>query len=212
MVGLEYCSKKKKERYLTGNDMSSGDNSTSATLTNMFGGDPDSGSNGIDVDVVKGLTIIGIVVAVLFTLILLRFGCNICIDLIILRDFDAFMRSISKARRIVLPWFHPRTQPQHGRGDDHDEEYGNVDGGVTELATIDMDQVLAGLSPQQKQSLVEQVLTTKVRVKRTCLDTSRLLHCSLVKLFEYMFMKLFNVEYHRISNCLIAFFALPRFF
>ena len=193
--------------------MSSDDNSTSAALSNLFGGDPDSGSQGIDVDVVKGLTIIGIVVAVLFTLILLRFGCNICIDLIILRDFDAFMRSISKARRIVLPWFHPRAQPhqQHGRGDDHDEENGNVDGVVTELTTIDMDQVLTGLTPQQKQGLVEQVLTTKVRVRTTYLDRSRLLHCiiklSCSNIYQWL-MKKFRVEYHRISkiffNCFLC--------
>ena len=147
--------------------MSSGDDST----TNIFG---DARSPGIDVDVVKGLTLIGIVVLVLFTLILLRFGCTICIDLVILRDSDSFMRSISEVRRIILPWIHPRTQPSSPRtpttispSDNYDEENGRA---TTELTTIDMDYVLAGLTIQQKQSLVEEVLTTTVRFTRKCLS------------------------------------------
>ena len=147
--------------------MSSGDDSP----TNIFG---DASSPGIDVDVVKGLTLIGIVVLVLFTLMLLRFGCTICIDLIILRDSDSLIRSISEVRRIFLPWIHPRTQPSSPRtptttspGDDYDEENG---GATTELTTIDMDFVLSGLTNQQKQSLVEEVLTTIVRFSPKCLS------------------------------------------
>jgi hypothetical protein len=108
----------------------------------------------IDVDIQKGFTIVGIVMLFLIVLVILRYGCNIFIDVVILRDSVSLMRTLSEIRRKFVPWYHPRTQPQ-AMPRSADVESGQ------EL--INMDRILTGLTPQQKKDLLASILTTKVR-------------------------------------------------
>jgi hypothetical protein len=102
----------------------------------------------VDVDIKKAFSIVGIVVLFLIILVILRYCCNIFIDVVILQD------SASVLRRFV-PWYHPRTQPQGATQGSADVESGQ------EL--INMDRILTGLTPQQKMDLLASILTTKVR-------------------------------------------------
>ena len=133
-------------------------------------GDTDSGLEGIDVEIVKGLIIVGCVAALLFALIIVRLGCNVFIDLIVLRDSGSVTRALSEARRTVLPWWHPRTQPQGSMTNgfsvqDSRLELGNRNVVEEELGGLDMDRVLAGLTAKAKQDLLASVLPAEVSNK-----------------------------------------------
>lgn len=108
----------------------------------------------IDVDIKKAFSIVGIVVSFLMFLVILRYGCNIFIDVFILRDPASLMRAFSDIRRKFVPWYHPRTEPQGAMQESADVESGQ------EL--INMDRILSGLTPQQKKDLLASILTTKI--------------------------------------------------
>jgi Na+-transporting methylmalonyl-CoA/oxaloacetate decarboxylase gamma subunit len=116
---------------------------------------PRSNIDEIDIDIEKGFMVVGIVILFLIFLVILRYGCNICIDIVILQDSASFMRTVSDIRRRFVPWYHPRTQPQQAMPTSADVESGQ------EL--INMDRILTGLTPQQKKDLLASILTTKVR-------------------------------------------------
>jgi hypothetical protein len=109
----------------------------------------------VDVDIKKAFSIVGIVVLFLIMLVILRYGCNIFIDAVILQDSASLMRTLSSIRRRFVPWYHPRTQPQGATQGSADVEGGQ------EL--INMDRILSGLTSQQKKDLLASILTTKVR-------------------------------------------------
>ena len=109
----------------------------------------------VDVDIKKAFSIVGIVVLFFMFLVILRYGCIIFIDVVILRDSASLMRTLSDLRRKFVPWYHPRTQPQGATQGSADVESGQ------EL--ISMDRILSGLTPQQKKDLLASILTTKVR-------------------------------------------------
>jgi hypothetical protein len=135
-----------------------------------------SSSSSSDVDVKKGMGIIGMVLAFLIFLVILRFGCNIFIDVAVLRDSDSLGRTVSEIRRCLFPWWHPRTQPQDlsslsptTRNQERNSRNNNnnytIDG-RRESELVNMDQLLMGLTPPQKQELVASILTSKVRNKK----------------------------------------------
>ena len=103
----------------------------------------------------KGLAVIGVCIAFLATLVVLRFGCNIFIDLAVLQDSGSLIRALSEIRRKLIPWWHPRTQPQQSSS-----QIITSPASADEL--INMDRVLAGLTPHQKKELIGSILTTKV--------------------------------------------------
>jgi hypothetical protein len=101
-------------------------------------------------------------------LVVLRIGCNVCIDIVILRDSDSLLKTLSELRRAIFPNWHPRTQPQDilsmqqqggaTNGSSRDVEGGGNNG----VELMNMDRVLAGLTPKQKQDLLVSVLPSKV--------------------------------------------------
>jgi hypothetical protein len=122
-------------------------------------------SSSSDVDIKQGMAIVGMVLAFLVFLVILRFGCNICIDLAVLRDSDSLLRTLSEIRRCLFPWWHPRTQPQDLSSlsptrNQGSNSHNTIDGREFEL--VNMDQLLMGLTPPQKQELVASMLTSKV--------------------------------------------------
>lgn len=103
--------------------------------------------------------------AFLAVLVLLRVGCNVCIDIVILRDSDSLMKTFSDLRRAIFPNWHPRTQPQdipsQQRTTNGSRDIGGG-GSSNGVELMNMDRVLAGLTPKQKQDLLVSVLSTKV--------------------------------------------------
>lgn len=69
----------------------------------------------------EAIAIVGIIVAALIALIILRFCVNILIDVIILGDLDSARRSIGSIVRRLCPWWHRRTQPETGSTDEQRE-------------------------------------------------------------------------------------------
>jgi hypothetical protein len=106
-----------------------------------------------DVDLKKGFAVIGIVLAFLLALVVLRFGCIVFIDIVILQDSDSLVRTLSEIRRYLLPWSHPRTQP-HDMSSPHSAM-------TNEAELVTMDKLLTGLTPQQKQELLSSLLASK---------------------------------------------------
>jgi hypothetical protein len=127
--------------------------STNFSLTDGDGNDND--------DILRGLVLVATILLFLFCLVALRLFCNVFIDVIILGDGRSLMRSLSELRRSIFPSWHPRTQPddstQHGGG--RNQEGNNA---TTEL--IDMESLLSGLTPSQKQQLLESIVNSKVRI------------------------------------------------
>jgi hypothetical protein len=111
----------------------------------------------------------GIVMAFLVVLVVLRIGCNVCIDIVILRDSDSLLKTLSELRRAIFPNWHPRTQPQDIRsaqpqGGLTNRSSRDVEGGGNNgVELMNMDRVLSGLTPKQKQDLLVSVLPSKVR-------------------------------------------------
>ena len=130
-------------------DNMSSDGSSSSSLT-TFASDS-------DVDIQEGLKIVGIVMVFLFILMLLRVCCIVFIDVAILRDFGSLMRIFSEFRRTFCPWWHPRTQPEEN--DDIQEAAASGD---PEVTVISIDDLLVGLTQQQKQELLASILSSKV--------------------------------------------------
>jgi hypothetical protein len=108
-----------------------------------------------DDDIALGLTVVGITIAFLFGMVICRCGCNIFIDVIILRDTDSLLRSLSEFRRRVIPCWHPRTQPQEVIASGEESS-------TREIEIISMDRVLSGLTPLQKQELLSSILTSRI--------------------------------------------------
>jgi hypothetical protein len=109
-----------------------------------------------DDDIALGLTMVAITMAFLFGMVICRFGCNIFIDVIILRDTDSLLRSLSEFRRRVIPCWHPRTQPQELITS------GEESSSTREPDLITMDRVLSGLTPLQKQEFLSSILTSRI--------------------------------------------------
>jgi hypothetical protein len=109
-----------------------------------------------DLDLKKGFAVVGIVVAFMLAMVVLRFGCVLFIDVAILGESaDSLIRPLSEIRRCIFPWWHPRTQPQ-----DLSSPQENSRNNETEL--VNMDRLLMGLTPQQKQELLSSILASKV--------------------------------------------------
>lgn len=112
-----------------------------------------------DLDLKKGFALVGIVLLFLCCLVVCRFGCNLCIDVVILRDNGSLIRALSEIRRWFFPRWHPRvvivdlpttTTPASSPGPE------------AELELVNMDRLLSGLTPKQKQELLASILTSKI--------------------------------------------------
>mmetsp|Transcript_23807 Transcript_23807/g.38794 ORF Transcript_23807/g.38794 Transcript_23807/m.38794 type:complete len:279 (-) Transcript_23807:1001-1837(-) len=106
-----------------------------------------------------GLVLVGIVLLFLFCLVALKLCCNIMIDIIILRDGDSVVRTLSKLRRRFCPCWQPRTGPASPPSlqQRNNDPTNNTNQGTI----IDMDNLLAGLTPGQKKELLASILTSK---------------------------------------------------
>jgi hypothetical protein len=135
----------------------------STIVTSFLRNDGGGGQGGGDSDAKVGMLIVAIVLLFLFCLVLLRYGCNILIDVCILRDGESLMRTVSELRRWFCPCWHPRTEPTSGG-------IGGTGGIAIETTTINnsdgrvatMETLLSGLTSKQKQKLIASIVPCKV--------------------------------------------------
>jgi hypothetical protein len=115
-----------------------------------------------------GLALVGIVIAFLFSLVVIKTFCNIMIDIVVVRDGYSLMRTLSELRRLLFPNWHPRTEPsspqeQDGRNVTNQSRIGM--GTPIERGFIDMDNLLMGMTAHQKKDLIAAILTSKAATK-----------------------------------------------
>lgn len=97
----------------------------------------------------EGLIIVAAVACLLIGLVILRFGCNIAIDVCILRDLAA-------ARRTIRDFFPCWRMREH----QDDEEQQQVR--ENEIAVADMNSLMLRLTTQEKSLLIGSILKSKV--------------------------------------------------
>jgi Ring finger domain len=106
-----------------------------------------------------GLSLVGIVLLFLFTMVALKLCCNIIIDVVILRDGDSLMRTVSQLRRTVCPWWHPRTEPTTPQSGENNSVPSQQRSAVN--VRVDMENLLVGMTPAQKKQLLAAILPCK---------------------------------------------------
>jgi hypothetical protein len=101
---------------------------------------PDKGELAVQEALIIGAGIIGL----LMFLVILRFGCNIAIDLCILGNPGRAKRSIAELWRQICPCWHRRTQPEDSESDNNVEvPVVSTDVGiVTEERSVILDSIL----------------------------------------------------------------------
>lgn len=134
--------------------------------------------NGERDDVKLGLTLVGIVLLFLFTMVALKLCCNVMVDAVILRDGDSLRRTFSQWRRVMCPWCHPRTEPQSGEDSTSGLDLAERS---ADAFRVDMENLLIGLTPDQKKQLLATILSSKTVTEadimtwknKTCIATPR---------------------------------------
>ena len=128
------------------------------------------------------LRILGFAVVLVVGLVVVIFLFNtIFIDLIILRNPDPLKKKLREIRRIFMPWWHPRTEPDNDDGTT-DEENGTQneneenldDSNNRDLELVTINGLLEGLKRRQKEEIIESMLNVKVCVIRHityCVDS-----------------------------------------
>jgi hypothetical protein len=106
----------------------------------------------------EGLMIVAAVSLLMIVLVILRFGCNVCIDVCVLRDLTAARNTMRDVWNFVCPCC--RLQRQ-----EHDEE--EQMRGESEIDLSDVNSLLLRLTTQEKSLLISSILTSKVSL--TCM-------------------------------------------
>lgn len=106
----------------------------------------------------EGLMIVAAVSLLMIVLVILRFGCNVCIDVCVLRDLTAGRNTMRDFWNFVCPCC--RLQRQ-----EHDEE--EQMRGESEIDLSDVNSLLLRLTTQEKSLLISSILTSKVSL--TCM-------------------------------------------
>lgn len=101
----------------------------------------------------EALIIVGAVSCLLVGLVILRFGCNIAIDVCILGDISLAHRNIRDSWNCLCPFFRTSTQ--------YEEDQAVQAGGGDDT---DLDTLMLRLSSQEKSLLMDSILTSKVSV------------------------------------------------
>ena len=114
----------------------------------------------------RGLALVGIILVFLFLLVVLKLMCNMFIDILILRDGDSLMRTLSEIRRLLCPCWHPRTEPSSTTGNTEMQATTSATTGNNNHSDrIDMENLLVGMTPDQKKELLAATLTSKDATK-----------------------------------------------
>lgn len=101
----------------------------------------------------EALIIVAAVAMLLIFLVILRFGCNMCIDVCVLRD-------VAEARSTARDFWNYLCPFCRIREIDQDEEI--QDENENEIALVDVNSLLLRLTAQEKSLLIGSVLTSKV--------------------------------------------------
>ena len=110
------------------------------------------------------LQIVGVIISFFAIMVVLRWILNCFIDLAVLGNTESLMRQLSQLRRLICPWWHPRTQPQNEEAVGEEEAASSQ---TRERCMNDaMDRLLAGLTPSEKQELICSLLKIQVRTVR----------------------------------------------
>ena len=115
------------------------------------------GSNGDtnDTNYTDAIAIAGCVMASLIALVILRLFVNLCIDVVILNDFDSARRSLGALLRFVFPWWHRRTQP---------EELASPDSDRQQDVELNIPTRMSHPSIEQRKISIGSILQSKVRM------------------------------------------------
>lgn len=100
----------------------------------------------------EALIIVAAVALLLIFLVILRFGCNICIDVCVLRDLTEARRTATDFWNCLCPFCRIREIEQ-------DEEQMQD---ASEIALADVNSLLLRLTSQEKSLLIGSILTSKV--------------------------------------------------
>jgi hypothetical protein len=110
--------------------------------------------------------IVGIILAFLLAMAVLRFFINTTIDYAVLRDSSSLVRQLSQLRRCLCPWWHPRTEPQEHIGETVEGVSAAIGNDANQgRMEIHMIQMLAGLTTQERYELLATLFQSKVCVK-----------------------------------------------
>ena len=102
----------------------------------------------------EGLIIVAAVSALLIGLVILRFGCNVAIDVCILRDLDAAQRTLRDFWNCLCPFCRIQVIEEN----EEEEQQGET------LADVNH-TLLLRLTAQEKSLLIGSILTSKVSVR-----------------------------------------------
>jgi hypothetical protein len=101
----------------------------------------------------EGLMIVAAVSLLMIVLVILRFGCNVCIDVCVLRDLTAGRNTMRDFWNFVCPCCRLQRQEQ-----DEEEQMR----GESEIDLSDVNSLLLRLTTQEKSLLISSILTSKV--------------------------------------------------
>eukprot|EP00544_Gedaniella_sp_CCMP2646_P004939 CAMPEP_0202487020 /NCGR_PEP_ID=MMETSP1361-20130828/5458_1 /ASSEMBLY_ACC=CAM_ASM_000849 /TAXON_ID=210615 /ORGANISM="Staurosira complex sp., Strain CCMP2646" /LENGTH=226 /DNA_ID=CAMNT_0049116317 /DNA_START=116 /DNA_END=796 /DNA_ORIENTATION=- len=101
----------------------------------------------------EGLMIVAAVSLLMIVLVILRFGCNVCIDVCVLRDLTAARNTMRDFWNFVCPCCRLQLQEQ-----DEEEQMR----GESEIELSDVNSLLLRLTTQEKSLLISSILTSKV--------------------------------------------------
>mmetsp|Transcript_2743 Transcript_2743/g.3914 ORF Transcript_2743/g.3914 Transcript_2743/m.3914 type:complete len:163 (+) Transcript_2743:97-585(+) len=126
----------------------------------------------------EAFIIIGIVMALIISLLILRFGCNvIVVDLCIMCDLQEAKRECIKFRDHYLPYFtttaaaaaattttNTATRPSgRGRRSEQLQEVQRIPNQETEIELMNLDSLMSGLLLQERWQVMQMLLPEKVR-------------------------------------------------
>jgi hypothetical protein len=115
----------------------------------------------------RWLQVLGVILAFLVVMAILRFGINCLIDVAVLRDSESLMRQVSQFRRCFCPWWRPRTQPQQQQ--QQAEEIGRSPERSSARDEA-LDRVLAGLTPSEKREILANMLDSQIASEQDLLQ------------------------------------------
>lgn len=102
----------------------------------------------------EGLIIVAAISLLMIGLVILRFGCNVCIDVCVLRDLTAARNTMRDFWNFLCPFCRLKLREQ----DEEDQERRDE----SEIEISDVKSLLLRLTTQEKSLLISSVLTSKV--------------------------------------------------
>ena len=107
----------------------------------------------------EGLIIVAAITLLMIGLVILRFGCNVCIDVCVLRDLTAARNTVRDFWNFLCPCCRLQLQEQDEQEQMRDE---------SEIELSDVKSLLLRLTTREKSLLISSILTSKVSLIWLC--------------------------------------------